>query len=135
MLAAAAAYEFTPWKHACLTRCRSPLGFLMGSWRDGRRGALRMGFEHGAWCLGCCWLLMVVLFALGVMSLTWMIVITVLIGAEKLLPRRVPAIGIVAVVLGALAIGVALAPSDVPGLRVPGSSAAMHAMHAMPAMR
>jgi predicted metal-binding membrane protein len=125
LLAAAAVYEITPWKHACLTRCRSPLGFLVGRWRDGRGGALRMGVEHGAWCLGCCWLLMVGLFALGIMSLTWMIVITVLIGAEKLAPRRLPGIGFVAAVLAALAIGVAVAPGDVPGLTIPSA-------HSMP---
>jgi predicted metal-binding membrane protein len=125
LLAAAALYEATPWKKACLLRCRSPLGFLLGSWHDGRRGGLRMGLEHGAWCLGCCWLLMVVLFGLGVMSLTWMIVIAVLIAVEKLIPRRVFGITLVAVVLGALAVGVAVAPGDVPGLTIPGG-------HSMP---
>jgi predicted metal-binding membrane protein len=84
-----------------------------------------MGLEHGAWCLGCCWLLMVVLFGLGVMSLTWMIVIAVLIAVEKLIPRRVFGITLVAVVLGALAVGVAVAPGDVPGLTIPGG-------HSMP---
>jgi predicted metal-binding membrane protein len=131
LLAAAALYEFTPWKNACLLRCRSPLGFLMGSWRDGRSGGLRMGLEHGAWCLGCCWLLMVVLFGLGVMSLTWMIVITVLIAVEKLFPRRVLGIGLVAVVLGALAVGVAVAPGDVPGLTIPGGHSMRTDMGAM----
>ena len=127
LLLAAAVYEVTPWKHACLMRCRTPAGFLVGRWRDGHGGAVKMGLEHGAWCLGCCWLLMVVLFALGLMSLTWMILITVLIGVEKLVPRRVSAIGLVAVVLTALALGVAVAPSDVPGLTIPGR-------HSMPAM-
>jgi predicted metal-binding membrane protein len=131
ILLGAAVYEFTPLKNACLMRCRSPLGFLLGSWRDGRGGALRMGLGHGSWCLGCCWLLMVVLFALGVMSLIWMIVITSLIAAEKLLPTRLTGIGIVAVVLAALAIGVAAAPQDVPGLTIPGSPAAMRAMETM----
>ena len=128
LLAGAALYEFTPWKKACLTRCRSPLGFLVTRWRGGRAGAFRMGLEHGAWCLGCCWALMVVLFALGGMSITWMIVVTVLIAAEKLLPRRRPGIALVSVVLGALAIGVAVAPGDVPGLTIPGSHAAMSSM-------
>ncbi|MBV8431525.1 MAG: DUF2182 domain-containing protein, partial [Solirubrobacterales bacterium] len=131
LLAAAALYEITPWKQACLTRCRSPLGFLLGRWQDGRTGALRMGVEHGAWCLGCCWLLMVVLFALGAMSITWMIVVTILIGAEKLLPRRIPGIALVSAVLAALAVGVAAAPADVPGLTIPGSPGAMRAMQAM----
>jgi predicted metal-binding membrane protein len=131
VLAAAAAYEVTPWKNACLTRCRSPLGFLVGNWRDGVGGAWRMGVEHGGWCLGCCWLLMVGLFALGVMSITWMILITVLIGAEKLLPRPLLGTGVVAAALAALAIGIAAAPAKVPGLTIPGSPAAMHAMAAM----
>jgi predicted metal-binding membrane protein len=131
LLGAAALYELTPWKQACLTRCRSPLGFLLGRWQDGRSGALRMGVEHGAWCLGCCWLLMVGLFALGAMSITWMIVVTLLIGAEKLLPQRIPGIALVSAVLAALAVGVAAAPADVPGLTIPGSPSAMRAMGAM----
>jgi predicted metal-binding membrane protein len=131
ILVAAAGYEFTPLKNACLARCRSPLGFLVGSWRDGVGGAWRMGMEHGAWCLGCCWLLMVGLFALGVMSITWMIVVTMLIAAEKLLPLRRLGTAVVAAVLVALAVGVAAAPSEVPGLTIPGSPAAMHAMAAM----
>lgn len=131
VLAAAALYEFTPFKQACLTRCRSPLGFLIGSWREGPDGGLRMGVQHGAWCLGCCWLLMVGLFALGVMSLTWMIVITLLIGLEKLVGHRVLGTSAVAAVLAALAVGVAASPRDVPGLTIPGSPAAVRAMGAM----
>lgn len=131
VLAAAAVYEFTPLKQACLTRCRSPLGFVLGSWREGPDGALRMGLEHGAWCLGCCWFLMVGLFALGAMSITWMIVITLLIGLEKLLTHRTLGTSAVAVVLAVLAVGVAASPQDVPGLTIPGSPAAMRAMDAM----
>ena len=71
-LLVAAVYELTPLKDVCLRKCRSPLGFLLGAWRDGRAGALRMGVGHGAWCVGCCWALMASLFALGVMSLVWM---------------------------------------------------------------
>ena len=130
-LAAAAVYEFTPLKQACLTRCRSPLGFLLGSWREGPDGALRMGLEHGAWCLGCCWFLMVGLFALGAMSITWMIVIALLIGLEKLLASRVLGTSAVTVVLAVLALGVAAFPQHVPGLTIPGSPAAMRAMDAM----
>jgi predicted metal-binding membrane protein len=127
----AALYEFTPLKRACLTRCRGPVAFLVGSWRDGRAGAFKMGAEHGAWCLGCCWALMAALFALGAMSLTWMLLIGALIAAEKLLPwRKAGTIG-VASVLVALAIGVAAAPASVPALTVPGSPAAMKAMNAM----
>jgi predicted metal-binding membrane protein len=131
LLLLAAAYEFTPIKHACLRRCRSPLAFLVGSWRDNRRGALAMGIEHGSWCLGCCWALMVALFALGAMSITWMVLISALIAAGKLLPwRGVGTVG-VAVVLTALATGIAAAPSNVPALTIPGSSGAMKAMKAM----
>ena len=71
-LVVAAVYELTPLKDVCLGKCRSPLGFLLGAWRDGRAGALQMGARHGAWCVGCCWALMASLFALGVMSIAWM---------------------------------------------------------------
>ena len=113
------------------SRCRSPLAFLMGSWKEGRLGALRMGFEHGGWCLGCCWALMAALFALGAMSLAWMLLIGALIAAEKLLPWRTASTVGVSVVLAALAIGIAASPSNVPALTVPGSPAAMRAMGAM----
>jgi hypothetical protein len=135
ILVAAAVYEFTPLKRACLVRCRSPLGFLMGSWRDGSAGALRMGAEHGAWCLGCCWALMAALFALGAMSLAWMLLIGALIAAEKLLPWERASSAGVAVVLGVLAFGIALSPASVPALTVPGSPAAMRAMDAMSGSR
>jgi len=125
VLAAAAVYEFTPLKQACLKRCRGPLGFLLSEWRDGRVGALRMGVVHGAWCVGCCWALMAALFALGAMSLFWMIVVAVLIAVEKLLPWRAAATAGVAAVLAALAIGVAAAPADVPGLTVPSGKSMM----------
>ena len=71
-LVAAAAYELTPLKDVCLAKCRSPLGFLLGAWRDGRAGSVQMGLRHGAWCVGCCWALMASLFALGFMSIVWM---------------------------------------------------------------
>jgi predicted metal-binding membrane protein len=72
VLALAAVYEVTPLKNACLQKCRSPMAFLVGSWRDGARGAVELGARHAAWCLGCCWALMTALFALGVMSVAWM---------------------------------------------------------------
>jgi predicted metal-binding membrane protein len=133
ILAAAALYELTPAKDICLGKCRSPLGFLLGSWRDGRRGALEMGARHAAWCLGCCWALMAGLFALGVMSLTWMAVIAALITVEKTIPWRRAATWGTAGVLIVLAIAVIAAPHDLPGLVVPGG--AQHAMHAMSAMQ
>ena len=122
VLLLAAGYELTPFKDACLTRCRSPFGYLVGSWRGGRWGPLRMGFEHGAWCVGCCWGLMAALFALGAMSLGWMAFVAALIALEKLLPWRAAASATVTAVLAALAIGVAAAPGSVPGLTVPGGS-------------
>jgi predicted metal-binding membrane protein len=128
VLAAAAIYQLTPLKYACLRRCRTPLGFLVTEWRDGRRGALRMGALHGAWCLGCCWALMAGLFALGAMSVPWMIVIAALIALEKLLPWGTAATAGVAAVLAALAIGVAAAPARVPGLTIPSHGMGMPAM-------
>ena len=107
-LVIAALYELTPVKNICLSKCRSPLGFLVGSWRDGLRGALSMGVRHGTWCIGCCWALMAALFALGVMSIGWMALVAGLIAAEKLLPwRRIATYG-VAVVLLAIGIGLLL---------------------------
>lgn len=106
----AAAYELTPLKDACLRRCRSPLGFLVSAWRDGRGGAVRMGAAHGAWCVGCCWALMAALFALGLMSLAWMLVVAVLIAIEKLLPWRAAATAAPAAALLGLATAVAAAP-------------------------
>jgi predicted metal-binding membrane protein len=125
VLALAAIYEFTPMKDACLGRCRGPLSFLMSEWRDGRLGALRMGIVHGAWCIGCCWALMAALFALGAMSIPWMILIAAFIAVEKLLPWRAAATTGVAVILAALAIGVAASPASVPGLTVPSDSHGM----------
>jgi predicted metal-binding membrane protein len=122
VLVLGALYELTPLKHACLARCRSPLGFLLGSWRDGRRGAIEMGARHGAWCLGCCWALMAALFALGVMSLTWMAVVAALIALEKTIPWRRAVTWATAAILLALATAVLAAPHDVPGLVVPSGS-------------
>jgi predicted metal-binding membrane protein len=102
ILIAAGVYQLTPIKGSCLTQCRSPLGFLMTNWRDGRLGALRMGMRHGTYCLGCCWALMCVLFAVGVMNLIWVAALTVFVLAEKigpggtLLPRAAGAVMIVA---------------------------------------
>ena len=125
VLLAAALYELTPLKYACLRRCRGPLGFVIEHWRDGRLGALRMGLGHGAWCVGCCWALMAALFALGAMSIAWMVLIALFIAVEKLLPWRAAATYGVTVVLFALAIGVAAAPDKVPALTVPGDESAM----------
>ena len=91
------AYQMSPWKGACLAQCRSPLGFLMANWRDGQLGALQMGLRHGAYCLGCCWALMCVLFVVGVMNLVWVAALTGFV----LLEKTGPAGTIVARVAGA----------------------------------
>ncbi|MGI8507128.1 MAG: DUF2182 domain-containing protein [Solirubrobacteraceae bacterium] len=132
VLAVAAVYELTPWKNVCLAKCRSPIGFLLGTWRDGRIGALEMGSRHAGWCLGCCWALMGALFALGVMSLTWMAVIAALIALEKTLPwRRVVTWGASAILL-VLAVAVVATPHKVPRLVVPNGSHSAMQMKAMP---
>lgn len=130
VLMLAALYQLTPLKDACLGKCRSPLGYLLGRWRDGRLGALTMGCGHGGWCLGCCWALMAALFALGIMSLVWMAFVAALIALEKTLPWRRIATWGTAAILAALAIGVFLVPSSVPALTLPGSAPmAMHTTH------
>jgi predicted metal-binding membrane protein len=85
----AAIYQFTPLKHACLRQCRSPFAFVLNHWRNGWGGALRMGAGHGLYCLGCCWVLMALLFAVGVMNLLWVAAIAAFVFAEKLLPGGV----------------------------------------------
>ena len=120
-LVVAAVYELTPLKDACLGKCRSPLGFLLGSWRDGPLGGLKMGVRHGAWCIGCCWALMASLFALGIMSLAWMALVAALIAFEKLIPSRRAAIYGTAAVLLTLGVFLMLAPDAIPGLTVPGN--------------
>jgi len=124
-LAVAAVYELTPLKDVCLGKCRSPLGFLLGSWRDGRRGAVELGARHGAWCVGCCWALMAALFALGVMSLVWMAVVAALIAFEKTLPNRPLVTYGTAALLGVLAVLLVAAPDAIPALTVPGSGPMM----------
>jgi predicted metal-binding membrane protein len=119
ILVAAAVYELTPLKTVCLTKCRSPLGFLVGSWRNGLPGALQMGAKHGAWCVGCCWALMASLFALGVMSIAWMAFVAALIAAEKTFPwRRGVTYGTAAILLALGVLLVAL-PEAIPGLTIP----------------
>ena len=121
-LLVAAGYELTPLKDVCLGKCRSPLGLLLTSWRDGPAGALRMGARNGAWCVGCCWALMASLFALGVMSIVWMAVVAGIIAVEKMLPwRRVATYGTTALLL-VLGILLLVAPDAVPALTVPGSA-------------
>ena len=134
VIAAAALYQLTPAKDVCLRKCRGPLDFVLGGWRPGYAGALRMGMEHGAWCVGCCWALMAALFALGVMSVGWMAFVAAMIAMEKLLPWKAVANRGIAVLLGVLAVMVAFTPGSVPGLTLPDSAKAQRrdGTHAWP---
>jgi predicted metal-binding membrane protein len=101
LLIGAGVYQLTPYKDACLRRCRSPVHFISEHWRPGTAGAFRMGFEHGAYCLGCCWVLMGLLFFGGVMSLLWIAGITFFVLIEKVMPGgaqtgRIAGIGMIA---------------------------------------
>jgi predicted metal-binding membrane protein len=114
VLIGAGVYQLTPLKTACLTKCQTPLSFILTSWRDGVGGAFWMGAKHGAFCLGCCWLLFVILFPIGIMNVAAMAVITVLIFAEKSLPfgkriAQIAALGLIA--YGLLAV---IVPSTLP---------------------
>ncbi len=84
VLVLAGIYQFTPWKDACLTVCQSPLGFLTNNWKDGNLGAFVIGYRHGFYCVGCCWALMLTLFALGVMNIMWVVILTIFVLFEKL---------------------------------------------------
>lgn len=114
VIVAAGLYQLSPLKSVCLAKCRTPTQFVLASWRSGYGGALRMGFEHGAYCVGCCWLLFVLLFPLGVMNLAVMALLTALIFAEKVLPlgaRIAQGAAVVLVAYGALVI---IMPSALP---------------------
>ena len=109
----AAVYELSPLKDVCLGTCRSPLGFLLGSWRGGWSGALQMGAQNGAWCVGCCWALM---------SIVWMALVAAMIAFEKILPwRRVATYGTVAI-LFALGVLLLVAPDAIPAITIPGGN-------------
>jgi predicted metal-binding membrane protein len=101
LIVAAGVFQWTPLKNACLDHCRSPMSFLMQHWREGNSGAVLMGLHHGIYCLGCCWLLMLLLFALGVMNLLWVALLAIVALVEKILPRG----EILSRVLGGLLIG------------------------------
>jgi predicted metal-binding membrane protein len=117
ILLAAGAFQLSPLKQVCLRACRSPLGFLLGHWRAGRRGSLALGWSHAMYCLGCCWALMLVLVAAGAMGLRWVLLITAVVAAEKLLPGGewfARAAGVALLLLG---VTVALWPDLVTVLR------------------
>ena len=103
VLVAAGIFQVSPLKQVCLRRCRSPLGFYLGHWRGGWRGGLTIGWAHAVYCLGCCWALMVVLVVAGAMGLVWVLLISAVVAAEKLLPRGewiARATGVALVLLG-----------------------------------
>jgi predicted metal-binding membrane protein len=100
LLIIAGIFQWTPLKNLCLSHCRSPLGFLLTDWREGKWGALMMGLKHGAYCTGCCWLLMALLFVAGVMNIWWIAIIAVLVLLEKVVPRGVWVGRIAGVLLG-----------------------------------
>lgn len=105
LLIAAGVYQLTPLKDLCLSKCRNPVQFFMTHWRPGTAGALRMGMAHGAYCVGCCWMLMLLLFAVGVMSLAWVALIAAFVFLEKLLPggrltSRFAGVALIAIGLG-----------------------------------
>jgi predicted metal-binding membrane protein len=87
LLIAAGVYQLSPVKSACIRQCRSPAQFLTQHWRPGMHGAVRLGISHGAYCLGCCWMLMTLLFVGGIMNVLWIAGLTLLVAAEKLLSR------------------------------------------------
>lgn len=116
LLVVAGLYQLAPLKHLCLTKCRTPLQFILSSWRDGYGGAFRMGFVHGAYCLGCCWFLFVLLFPLGIMNIAVMALLTALIYAEKSFPlgRQISQIaGVALIIYGVIVIYV---PAALPAV-------------------
>ena len=127
-VAAAGLYELSPLKRVCLRHCRSPLHFLMHAWRPGATAPLRLGIEHGGYCVGCCLGLMLILFALGAMSVLWMAVIAAVIFVQKVLPLGAATRAGLGVVLVALGVWIAAAPASVPGLNEPDAGAAMSTM-------
>ena len=114
LLVAAGLYQLTPLKEVCLRKCRTPISFLLSSWRDGKRGAVEMGLLHGTYCLGCCWLLFVILLPLGVMNVAAMVVIALLVFGEKCLPSGTRLARVAAVALIAYGLLVIAVPSALP---------------------
>ena len=103
LLLIAGVYQFSPLKRMCLSRCRTPLGFLLGEWRGGVAGAFLMGVRHGLFCVGCCWALMALLFVGGVMNLAWVAALSVAVALEKMLPggeRLSRLLGVALIALG-----------------------------------
>lgn len=119
ILVVAGLYQLSPLKRICLSKCRTPLQFILGSWREGYSGAFRMGFEHGAYCLGCCWLLFVILFPLGIMNIAVMALVTALIFAEKTFPLGQRIAQLSALLLSAYGVLVLFVPGALPTMPSP----------------
>ncbi len=113
-------YELTSLKRACLNTCRTPLQFVLHRWRNGRAGAFVMGIEHGAVCVGCCWALFALLFAIGVMSILWMALVTALVFIQRTLPGGDRTTRLLGAILVAFGVWIAVSPASVPGLTQPG---------------
>ena len=118
VLLAAGLYQLSPLKRICLAKCRTPLQFILGSWRDGYRGAFRMGLEHGIYCLGCCWLLFAILFPLGIMNIAIMALITALVFAEKSFPVGQRIAQLLALALFAYGLLVIIVPGALPTMQM-----------------
>lgn len=115
LIIAAGVYQLSPLKRICLGKCRTPMSFIVTSWRDGSVGAVRMGIQHGAFCLGCCWLLFAILFPLGIMNIAIMAAVTALIFIEKVLPEGFRAASVAGIILIGYGLLVAAVPDALPG--------------------
>jgi predicted metal-binding membrane protein len=114
LLIAAGLYQLSPLKEICLSKCRTPMSFLMTSWRDGKVGAIQMGLRHGGYCLGCCWLLFVILLPIGIMNVAAMVVIALLVFGEKCLPAGNRLAHVAALLLVVYGLVVTLFPDALP---------------------
>jgi predicted metal-binding membrane protein len=117
LLLLAGLVQFSPLKQACLAACRSPLGFIVQEWREGSGGAWRMGLRHGLFCVGCCWALMLLLFAFGAMNLAWVVLLAVLVAVEKMAPRGATiarGMGLAMIAAGVTQLSIAVAQSAFP---------------------
>ena len=122
VLVVAGLFQLSPLKQVCLRHCRSPLGFLLGHWREGWRGGLAMDGAHALYCLGCCWALMIVLVVAGAMGLIWVLLIAAVVAGEKLLPRGEWIARTTGLALVLLGVAVAVRPSLAAALRAGGHS-------------
>lgn len=126
LVAIAGLFQFSRWKRACLTHCISPFGFFTRHWYAGRTGAVRLGALHGLYCLGCCWALMAMMFAVGIMSLYWMSLLGLVMFSEKIAPGGLRIAPLFGILLLALGIWIAVDPASAPGLTIPSRASHAH---------